>query len=48
MFSNKGYVYKVPVFLMKNVINEEIPVEAFLGKLEKGEKIVSLVSIRFL
>ena len=45
MFSNKGYVYKVPVFLMKNVINEEIPVEAFLGKLEKGEKIVSLVSI---
>ena len=30
---------------MKNVINEEIPVEAFLGKLEKGEKIVSLVSI---
>ncbi|BCZ48659.1 DNA topoisomerase (ATP-hydrolyzing) [Clostridium gelidum] len=45
MFSNKGYVYKVPVFLMKNVINDEIPVEAFLGKLEKGEKIVSLVSI---
>ncbi len=45
LFSNKGYVYKVPVFLMKNVINEEIPVEAFLGKLEKGEKIVSLVSI---
>ena len=45
IFSNKGYVYKVPVFLMKNVINEEIPVEAFLGKLEKGEKIVSLVSI---
>ena len=48
IFSNKGYVYKVPVFLMKNVINEEIPVEALLGKLEKGEKIVSLVSIRFL
>ena len=45
MFSNKGYAYKVPVFLMKNVLNEEIPVEAFLGKLEKGEKIVSLVSI---
>jgi len=45
IFSNKGYVYKVPVFLMKNVISEEIPIEAFLGKLEKGEKIVSLVSI---
>jgi len=45
MFSNKGYVYKVPVFLMKNVLNEEMSVEAFLGKLEKGEKIISLVSI---
>lgn len=45
MFSNKGYVYKVPVFLMKNVLNEEISVESFLGKLEKGEKIISLVSI---
>jgi topoisomerase-4 subunit A len=30
---------------MKNVINDQIPIEAFLGKLEKGEKIVSLVSI---
>ena len=45
LFSNKGYVYKVPVFLMKNVISEEVPIEAFLGKLEKGEKIVSLVSV---
>ncbi|WP_297417158.1 DNA topoisomerase IV subunit A [Clostridium sp.] len=45
MFSNKGYVYKIPVFLMKNVLNKEMPVEAFLGKLEKGEKIISLVSI---
>jgi topoisomerase-4 subunit A len=45
LFSNKGYVYKVPVFLLKNVINEEISVDAFLGKMEKGEKIVSLVSI---
>ncbi|EKQ51170.1 MULTISPECIES: DNA topoisomerase IV subunit A [unclassified Clostridium] len=45
MFSNKGYVYKIPVFLMKNILNGEMPVEAFLGKLEKGEKIISLVSI---
>ena len=45
MFSNKGYVYKVPVFLIKNVMDEEMPVEAFLGKLEIGEKIISLVSI---
>ena len=45
LFSNKGYVYKVPVFLMKNVINEEVPIEAFLGKLENGEKIVSLLSV---
>lgn len=45
LFSNKGYVYKVPTFLMKNVITEEVPVETFLGKLEKGEKIVSLISV---
>jgi Type IIA topoisomerase (DNA gyrase/topo II, topoisomerase IV), A subunit len=45
IFSNKGYVYKLPVFLMRKVIEEEIPVEVFLGKLEKGEKIVSLISI---
>jgi topoisomerase IV subunit A len=45
LFTNKGYVYKLPVFLMKNIMNEEISVEAFIGKLEKGEKIVSLISI---
>jgi topoisomerase-4 subunit A len=45
IFSNKGYVYKVPVFLMKNVLNKEVSVETFLGKLEIGEKIVSLASI---
>lgn len=45
LFSNKGYVYKMPAFLLKNVINNEISIEVFLGKLEKGEKIVSLVSV---
>lgn len=45
MFSNKGYVYKVPVFLMKNILKEDISVESFLGKLEKGEKIISIASI---
>ncbi|MDR3593952.1 DNA topoisomerase IV subunit A [Clostridium sp.] len=45
MFSNKGYVYKVPAFLMKNVLKEEIPLEAFLGKMEKGEKIIGLSSV---
>lgn len=45
IFSNKGYVYKLPVFLMKNVLKQEIPIEVFIGKLEKGEKIVSLISI---
>ncbi|WP_238918473.1 DNA topoisomerase IV subunit A [Clostridium sp. YIM B02555] len=45
MFSNKGFVYKVPAFLMKKVLKDEIEVEAFLGKLEKGEKIISLKSI---
>ncbi len=45
LFSNKGYIYKLPVFLMKNVLAGEMAVEAFLGKLEKGEKIISIVSI---
>ena len=45
LFSNKGYVYKVPAFLMKNVINDEVSIEVFLGKLEKGERIVSLISV---
>ena len=45
IFTNKGYVYKLPVFLMKNIMKEEIPVEAFIGKLEKGEEIISLISI---
>lgn len=45
LFSNKGYAYKIPAFLMKNVINDEVPIEVFLGKLEKGERIVSLISV---
>lgn len=44
LFSNKGNVYKVPVFLMKNIITGEMPLEYFLGKLEKNEKIISLFS----
>lgn len=45
VFSNTGYVYKVPVFLMKNLLKDEMPIESFLGKLEKGEKIISIASI---
>lgn len=45
LFSNKGYVYKIPVFLMKAIINEEIKLEVFLCELEKDEKIIKLVSV---
>ena len=45
LFSNKGYVYKIPVFLMKAIINEEIKLEVFLGELEKDEKIIKLASV---
>ena len=45
LFSNKGYAYKIPVFLMKAIINEEIKLEVFLGELEKDEKIIKLVSV---
>lgn len=47
LFSNKGNVYKVLVFLMKNIIVGEILLEYFLGKLEKNEKIISLFLINF-
>ena len=44
--SNIGNIYKVPVFLMKNLISEEMKIETFVGSLEKKEKIVSVISVK--
>ena len=32
VFTNKGNIYKVPVFLMKNLINKDMSIEDFVGK----------------
>ena len=45
VFTNKGYVYKVPVFLMKNVINNELNIENLIGSLQKNEKIIKIQSV---
>ncbi|MBE6071703.1 MAG: DNA topoisomerase IV subunit A [Clostridium butyricum] len=45
VFTNIGNLYKVSVFLMKKLLSEEISIETFIGKLEKKEKIVTLMSI---
>ncbi|AUO15604.1 DNA topoisomerase IV subunit A [Clostridium taeniosporum] len=42
LFSNKGALYKIPGFLLKNVMNEDIKLEVFTGKLEKKEKIIKI------
>ncbi|SFD33406.1 DNA topoisomerase IV subunit A [Clostridium uliginosum] len=45
LFTNKGYLYKIPAFLMKNVMENEIKVESFIGDLEKNERVISIFSI---
>ena len=45
IFTNKGNVYKVPVFLMKNVMTNDMSVEDFIGKLEKNEKVIRIASV---
>ncbi|WP_252231567.1 DNA topoisomerase IV subunit A [Clostridium sp. ZBS15] len=45
LFSNKGYMYKIPGFLLKNIMNEDIKLEVFTGELEKKEKIIRISSI---
>ncbi len=45
LFSNKGYIYKIPGFLLKNIMNGDIKLEVFTGDLEKEEKIIRISSI---
>ncbi|MBY6916703.1 DNA topoisomerase IV subunit A [Clostridium botulinum] len=45
LFSNKGYIYKIPGFLLKNIMNGDIKLEVFTGELEKKEKIIRISSI---
>ena len=45
IFTNIGNVYKIPVFLMKKLMEEEVSVETFVGALDKKEKVVTLMSV---
>ncbi|MBW6408616.1 DNA topoisomerase IV subunit A [Clostridium weizhouense] len=45
LFTNKGNVYKIPVFLMKNIIENEVKVELYTGGLEKGEKVIKISTL---
>ncbi|MGG7144343.1 DNA topoisomerase IV subunit A [Clostridium nigeriense] len=45
LFTNTGKVFKVPAFLLSGVNNGEIPLNKIIDNLEKGEKIIKLLSI---
>lgn len=40
IFTNIGNVYKIPVFLMKKLMEEEVSVETFVGALDKKKKLL--------
>ncbi|VYU42710.1 DNA topoisomerase IV subunit A [Clostridium tertium] len=44
LFTNKGKVFKVPAFLLSNINKEEIPLSKVIDNLEKGEKVIKLIS----
>ena len=46
LFTNKGNVYKIPSFLISNVVKEEISLENIIDGYSKNEKIVDVHSIK--
>ena len=46
IFTNIGKVYKVQSFMLSGLCNEEIPLNKIINNLEKGEKIIKLMSIK--
>ena len=46
LFTNKGNMYKVPSFLISNVIKEEIALENIIEGYSKKEKIIDVYSIK--
>ncbi|WP_244834773.1 DNA topoisomerase IV subunit A [Clostridium sp. BJN0001] len=42
IFTSKGIIHKIKAFMLKNVINSEISVEKFIGKLLRDEKIIRI------
>jgi topoisomerase IV subunit A len=45
LFTNTGKVFKVPAFLLSGVNKGEIPLNKIIDNLEKGEKVIKLLSI---
>lgn len=46
MFTDKGNVYKIPAFLISNVIKEEIAIENIIDGYSKKEKIIDVYSMK--
>lgn len=46
LFTNKGNVYKLPSFLISNVIKEDIPLESVIEGYSKSEKIIDIYSVK--
>lgn len=46
MFTNKGNVIKIPAFILRGVLEEEISLSTIIDDLEKNEKIIKLISVK--
>ena len=46
LFTNKGNMYKVPAFLISNVVKEEIALENIVDGYSKKEKIIDIYSVK--
>lgn len=46
IFTNQGNVYKVPTFLIPNILSEDINLEVLVDGYSKDEKVISLYSIK--
>ena len=46
LFTNKGNVYKIPSFLISNVIKEDISLESIIEGYSKSEKIIDIYSVK--
>ncbi|WP_411170297.1 DNA topoisomerase IV subunit A [Clostridium sp. MB05] len=46
LFTNMGKVFKIPAFLLQGVATGELPLEKIVDNIEKGEKVIKLISIK--
>ncbi len=45
VFTNTGFIYKVPVFMMKNILTKDMSIEQLIGKLSRNERIIRIASV---